>query len=186
MKSPQPFLYKFRLARFRNKLTESIKGQVLEKQPVHQMAIRHMAILFDASGLEDKNEVLRFAKLFDKLSIQVHLLAYLDYKAGTSGLPFRHFNRGDISFFFIPANSDIRTFLGFKYDLLVNADLNQNLSIHYLAALAHSPYKVGPKSLFDAYYHLILDTSDTFSIKQYISELILILNKVSFHGHLVY
>ncbi len=186
MKPPQPFLYQFRLSRFRKKLAEGVKGQVLDKQPVHEMAISHMAILFDASDLEDKTEVLRFAKLFDKLRIQVHLLAYLDYKAGTSGLPFRHFNRGDVSFFFIPSNSDIRTFLDFKYDLLVNADLSQNLSIHYLAALAHSPFKVGPKSLFDEHYHLILDTSGTFSIKQYISELILILNKVSFHGHLAY
>lgn len=186
MKSPQPFLYSFRLARFRNKLIREAESRILDKKPVHELAIRHMAILFDASSLEDKNEVLRFAKLFDKLRIQVHLLAYLDYKAGTSGLPFRHFNRGDVNFFFIPDNSDIRTFLDFKYDLLINADLSQNLSIHYLAVLAFAPFKVGPKSQFDEYYHLILDTSDTFSIKQYISELILILNKVSFHGHLVY
>lgn len=184
MRESNTFLYQFRLAQFLKTLRSRIAGRVIKKLPVHEMSVRQIAILFDASELEDKKEVMRFAKAIQDLNIKVNLLAYIGHHGEVTGLPFRRFIEKDCSFFYIPHNSDIDTFLDFNYDIVINAEIKQSLAIHYLAAMTQAPLKVGPQSILDEYYHLILDTKDTFTIKQYISELISILNKVCFHGRL--
>lgn len=186
MKLPDSFFYRFRLAQFQKILRTRIAGRQNKKQPVHEMKVQQIAILFDATDLEEKNEVIRFSQMVQRLNIKVSLLAFIDHPTHMQGLPFRHFIDQDCSVFFVPGNSDIDTFLDFPYDIVINADLKQKLPLHYLAAIAQAPLKVGPQSIFNEYYHLILDTKDTFTIKQYISELISILNKVCFHGRLAH
>jgi len=186
MSQPNSFLYRFRLAQFQKILRARTTGRVIKKLPVHELSVRQIGVLFDASDLEEKNEVIRFSQAIQRLNIKVNLLGYVNHTGDTSSLPFRHFIARDCSFFFIPKNSDIDTFLDFTYDVVINADLKQNLALHYLTAISKAPLKVGPQSILDAYYHLILDTKDTFTIKQYISELISILNKVFFHGRLAH
>lgn len=184
MSGSNSFLYRFRLAQFQKILRKRIAGQVAKKLPVHELKVNQIGILFDATDMESKNEVIRFAQLIQRLNIRVNLLAFTDHTERIPSLPFRHFIPKDCSFYFIPENSDINTFLDFPYDVVINADLKQNLSLHYVTAICQAPLKVGPQSIMDEYYHLILDTKDTFTIKQYISELISILNKVCFHGRL--
>ncbi len=126
-----------------------------------------------------------FIKLLEKTGAKVTMMGYIDHQADTGGIPFRHYTNKDVSFYFIPKNPDIERFLSTDFDLLINADLSQCLSLHYLADMSHAFLKAGPKSSLVDIYHLELDTKDTFTIKQYISELILILNKVCFNGLLM-
>lgn len=186
MSETTSILSRFRLTQFKKILRSRVAGRDLKKLPVHELSVRQVAVIFDASSLEEKNEVMRLVHAIERLNIKVSLLAYIDHPMNTVGLPFRYFTDKDCSYFYIPRNSDIDTFLDFPYDIVINADLKQNLSLHYLSAIIHAPLKVGPQSIFDEYYHLILDTKDTFTIKQYISELISILNKVCFHGRLAH
>ncbi len=155
-----------------------------KKKALHEMGKLRLAVLFDATNIEGRDFVMHLAKSFEKLGYKVNLMGFLDHEADTAGIHFKHFNKKNINRNFIPSGVDVEKFLEVEYDLLINADLSQSLPIHYLACLAKAFTKVGPRSPFDEYYHLILDTKDTFTIKQYISELIDILNKVSFNGRL--
>lgn len=177
------FLFSFRYNRFIEELKKGVDIEI-KKKAQHEVGLKHIAILFDATVIEEKDIILEFSKLFEKIGYKITLMGYLDHEADTGGIQFKHFNNKNISRNFIPSGVDVDKFLELEYDLLINTDLSQSLSIHYLACLAKAYTKVGPHSTFDQYYHLILDTKDTFTLKQYIQELTDILNKVSFQGAL--
>lgn len=177
------FLFSYRYGRFLQELRKGVEIET-KKKAQHETGLSQLAILFDATVIEERDLILSFSKTFEKIGYKVTLMGYLDHAADTAGIPYKHFNRRNVSRNFIPSGVDVGKFLESEFDLLINTDLSQSLPIHYLACLAKSYTKVGPHSAFDEYYHLILDTKDTFTIKQYISELIDILNKVSFNGRL--
>jgi hypothetical protein len=178
------FLFPFRykaflrdLARLEATTEPSLPARSIHSQPEY-------AILFDATINEDKMEVMELAKRLEKTGARVTLMGFLNHAADTSGLSFKHFNKKEVNYFFIPQNAQIDRFLQTHFELLIHADLSQSLPLHFLAARAKAYTKVGPHSDFDRYYHLILDTKDTFTIKQYIRDLIDILNKMVFNGRL--
>ncbi|MBK8512239.1 MAG: hypothetical protein IPL56_08280 [Saprospiraceae bacterium] len=184
MRESKSFFFNYRHARFLKILHNNARLAKDTIKPVHEIDVKKIAVLFDASIVEDKDLIFTFAKNLEKTGAKVTLMGYLDHQADTSGLHFKNFNNSDRSFFFIPKNYDVDRFLEVKYDILINADLSQSLSLHYLAVMASAHLKVGPYSDLSEYYHLLLETKDTFIIKQYIRDLIDILNKVCFHGKL--
>ena len=177
------FFFSYRYSRFLEELKSGVEIET-KKKAEHEKKILHAAILFDSTKVEDKDVVLDFAKALEKTGYKITLMGYFDHDADTVGIPYKHFTNKNVSTYFVPSGSGVEKFLEYEYDLLINTDLSQSLSIHYLSCLAKSYTKVGPQSDFDSYYHLILDTKDTFTIKQYISDLKAILNKVMFNGRL--
>ncbi|MEP7266230.1 MAG: hypothetical protein ABI844_01295 [Saprospiraceae bacterium] len=176
------FLFSLRYAQFLKQLGKKVEPIEIKIKPLQSMQV---GILFEATDIVQKDIVINdLAQLFEKKGAKVVLLGFFNHEADTSGIHFKHFNLKDINRYFIPQNTDINKFLETKFDMIINADISQSLPIHYLACKSQSITKVGPHSEFDDFYHLILDTKDTFTIKQYISELIDILNKVSFNGRL--
>lgn len=177
------FFFSYRFSRFLEELKSGVEVET-KKKAHHETRVLHVAILFDATSVEEKNSVIDFSKQFEKVGYKVTLMGYLDHDADTSGIHYKHFTNKNLNKYFIPSGSHVEKFLASEYDLLINADLSQSLSLHYLSCLAKAYTKVGPQSDFDTYYHLLLDTKDTFAIKQYISDLNAILNKVMFNGRL--
>ncbi|MEP7322680.1 MAG: hypothetical protein ABI761_12210 [Saprospiraceae bacterium] len=185
MRENNKFFYSYRYSLFLKALEAKLATITVRKKPVHELNIKTIGILFDATRMEDKMEVLEFEKILQRTGAKIVLMGYLDHDADTGGLSFKHFTNKDRSFSFIPNNNDIERFLSTDYDIIINADLSQCISLHYLAGVSDAWLKVGPQSELDKFYHLVLDTKDTLTIKQYISELISILNKVCFHGQLL-
>jgi hypothetical protein len=185
MREKNKFLYPYRHSVFLKKLRIQCEAIGTRKKSFQESHLKKIGILFDATVVEDKYEILELEKMLQATGAKTTLMGYLDHEADTAGLSFRHFTNKDRSFYFIPSNNDVDRFLEVDYDMVINADLSQSLSLHYLAALSDAYIKVGPHSEFDEFYHLVLDTKDTLTIKQYISELISILNKVCFNGQLM-
>jgi hypothetical protein len=185
MREKNKFLYSYKYSLFIKALEARLKTTTVRKKPVHELEVKKIGILFDATLMDDKKEVLEFEKILQRTGAKTILIGYLDHDADTGGVSFRHFTNKDRSFSFIPSNNDVERFLSTDYDIIINADLSHCISLHYLAAVSDAWLKVGPHSELDKFYHLVLDTKDTLTIKQYISELISILNKVCFNGQLV-
>lgn len=185
MREENTFLYAYRYPVFLKKLRTQYEAGSSRKKPLHDSRLKKIGILFDATVVEDKYEILELERILQATGAKTTLMGYLDHEADTAGLSFRHFTNKDRSVYFIPSNNDVDRFLAAEYDMVINADLSQSLSLHYIAALSDAYIKVGPHSALDEFYHLVLDTKDTLTIKQYISELISILNKVCFNGKLL-
>ncbi len=184
MREETKVLYGYRFKVFLNTLKSKLASRP-SYNPDKKRIIQKIGLLFDATEIDEKNEVLAFAKILENAGTKVNRLGYLDHSADTGGIQFWHFNNSNRTFYFIPSNYDVDRFMDLEFDMLINADLSQSLSLHYIAILSKAYIKVGPHSIFDEYYHLILDTRDTLDIKQYLRELISILNKVSFNGKLI-
>ena len=185
MREINKFLYSYRYTLFIKALKAKLASVIIRKKPAHELDVKKIGILFDATMMEDKMEVLEFEKILQRTGAKTILMGYLDHDADTGGVSFRHFTNKDRSFSLIPFNNDVERFLSTDYDIIINADLSQCISLHYLAIVSDALLKVGPQSELNEFYHLVLDTKDTLTIKQYISELISILNKVCFNGKLL-
>ncbi len=185
MRESNKFLFSYRYSKFLKIIKANTLTLEAKKKPIHELDIMTIGVLFDATKVEEKYIFMDFIKSLEKTGAKVTAMGYLDHEADTVGISFRHFTNKDVSWYFIPKNNDIERFLSVEYDVLINADLSQCLSLHYIAAMTQAYLKVGTTSPLKEIYHLELDTKDTFTIKQYISELISILNKVCFNGLLV-
>ena len=185
MREENKVLYSYRYSLFIKALKAKASSSKPRKKPIHELQIKKIGILFDATSHDEKTEIFEFEKVLQKTGASVTLMGYLDHQADTTGLSFKHFTNKDRSFSLIPHNNDVDRFLSMDYDIIINADLSQCISLHYLAIVTDAYLKVGPQSELHDFYHLVLDTKDTLTIKQYISELISILNKVCFNGQLL-
>ena len=63
MREKNKFLYTYRYSEFLKKLKTQSLSSVSRKKPIHELHFKKIAILFDATNVEEKTEILEFEKI---------------------------------------------------------------------------------------------------------------------------
>lgn len=134
------------------------KAQPLPKS-LHSEA-QHVALIFDASALENRKVVEGFAEKLRKSGKRVSLFAYFNSKEKPS-LPFSFFNKKDLNWRGLPKTKAIESFLAQPYDMIYCLWLGENLPLEYVGAVAKAGFKVGPYSNDLTRYDLMIDAKNT-------------------------
>jgi hypothetical protein len=120
-----------------------------------------VAILFDASQLDDRRKVIEYAELLKRRGKRVHLLGFIDNKQKEGSYNFKFFNRLNLNWCDVPSGFEVQRFLDETYDLLIYLDPNENISLSYLARLAKARFKVGTTARSDEHFDLTVNAKTT-------------------------
>ncbi len=140
-----------------------------------------VAVIFDATELNNRKIVEDFAQKLKKAGKQVTLLAFFKSNQKPS-LPFRYFNKKDVNWLGIPKGFEVERFLEQSYDLLYCLFNTQNLPLEYIGTQTKAHFKVGSYLKGKSSYDVMIDTQSP-DIQYFINQIIYYLTKITKQKH---
>jgi hypothetical protein len=140
--------------------------------------ISTVGILFNATDLEERNEIINIQRWLVRKNLDVQLLGFIDKSVKVESYPFRYFTSKDINWYYVPDNFGTQHFSDQKFDLLFNLDLTDNLALHYLAAIGKAKLK---STLYDKdinCYNFVLNPEEGYTMKQNVGNILSIMTKI--------
>jgi len=179
------FTQKFRLFFHRNSIKNQLKqrsGTNTRKAGNFEKA-SHIGILFNATDLDERKKVTKYADQLRKKGKRVHLLAFINNRTETSNFTFDYFNLKQVDWAMRPSGPAVRDFMDQKFDVLLNLSRKSDIYFEYICTLSKAKLRVGPVAENTQAYDLMMDVPkpvDFLSYTQKIEEL-LMKTSVSYH-----
>ncbi len=144
------FFYRTLIQRF------NVLNAVQNEPKITPNEAKSVALLFDATTLENRKVIEQFSDKLHKAGKKVTILGFFNEKTQHNGWTFRFFNKKDVSWKGVPTGNEVQRFLEEKFDLLYHCSINECLPLEWLAALAKARFKIGPAIHDWIYYDLIV------------------------------
>jgi hypothetical protein len=132
---------------------------------------KKIGLLFDATDINQRKAALDFVEQWSKRGKNFRLLGFFDSKLKDDNFTFPHFNQKDINWLDIPKGEAVEGFLSEDFDLLIHLAIHSNIQMEYISTLTNALLKVGPPSLHLPAYDLMIEVSESASIKQFIQQM---------------
>ena len=116
-----------------------------------------VAIIFDATPLENRKWVDAFAQKLRNKGKRVTLFGFLNDKNKPS-FPFRFFNKKEVDWRGIPKGFEVEKFLSESYDMLYAFYIGENMPLEYIGTLAKANFKIGAYNKKGMLYDVSIDT----------------------------
>lgn len=168
-----------RLAMHRRYLKQSLKKQKVDRQAVNFEAAKSFGLLFNATELEQRDIVLKYAEALREQQKSVRLLGFFDSKLEDSNFVFKYFNRKKIDWALRPKGPEVDEFIEKPFDILMNIDSETSIFSEYIAALSNAHLRVGPITPNTYCYDLMIDTSGSKDLRAFIQQAEFLLRKTN-------
>jgi hypothetical protein len=157
-----------------------VKKLLNEYLPLPKIApseTKTVALIFDATILENRKIVEAFAQKLRNKGKRVTLIAFFNDKTKPS-LPFNFFNKKEITWKGIPNNTEADNFLRQEYDILYCLFTGENLPLEYIGAMTKAHFKVGPYTDDLTRYDFMIDTQNT-DLQYFINQIEFYITKIT-------
>ncbi|MGK0366134.1 MAG: hypothetical protein ACI85O_003205 [Saprospiraceae bacterium] len=139
-----------------------------------------VGLLFDATELNNREIVLKFAKSLENKGKKVRLLGFVNIKEETDNLAFPNFNLKSLNLALMPESStDVQEFMKKDFDILINLSLDETVPLEYIAALSNAKFRVGPFTERTVCYELMIDVTKRKSLDAFIHQAQFFLEKMN-------
>lgn len=145
------FLQKTKIWFFNSQLKKELSKQKRYHYSVSLQDAKYIGLLFDATNLETRTDVLSFADKLKKMGKRIGLLGYFDNKLKDPNFTFSHFNKGNIDWAMRPKGAEIQEFANTKFDILISLAIEHQPFFEYIAAISQAKFRVGPITDFQCY-----------------------------------
>lgn len=130
------------------------------RAPVGYEKTRQIGILFDATNMEEKESVTRFANILREERKKVMLLAYIDDTQDHSNFYFKYFNKKEITWYNHPKGPHVEYFLRQDFDYLINAHMGYHPALECIATISKARIKLCAAHLANArMYDIMIETA---------------------------
>jgi len=130
-----------------------------------------IGILFDASDPDKVSLVNNFADSLKKQKIRIVMLGFYDTPKRAINFNFAYFNRKDVNWFLEPRGDTVRDFISKKFDVLINAYLEESLPLEYVSALSKSSFRIGMYDAEKTYaYDFMVDVKKERDLKHLLDQ----------------
>jgi len=106
-----------------------------------------IAVLFDATQVDDIQLVKKFVYSFSKGKEKVSAIGYVNKKKKSmdhiSILHFDFFTNQNVNWYGKPCGFIVNNFLDYKYDILIDLSLKSYYSLNYLIIASNAKFKIG-------------------------------------------
>jgi hypothetical protein len=137
-----------------------------------------VGLLFEATVLEDRNTVLRFAEQLKSKGKKVKLLGYFNEKLKSGDFPFDHFDKKQLDWALRPKSETITNFANQTFDLLINVSPKTVLPLDYIAACSKARFRVGPFTENTFCYDLMIDQDEKKGLEEFLRQVQFYLGKM--------
>lgn len=146
-----------RLYFYRKALDERLRARRVRARSLPFAQTKRVALLFDATELDQREEVRRYADQWRKRGKEVRLLGLLRDQPGQPDLGFPNFGTKDLDWRYLPKTQVVPDFLAQSFDVLINLDRQHHRALEYVTALADAPFRVGAVCDDPTHYELLID-----------------------------
>lgn len=146
---------------------------------MHYDHARQLSILFNASELKEREQVLRFAEKLSQSGKKVSLLGFFDHPVEFSDFVFPGFTADDFDWRLQPKSEAVNHFLQQPTDLLIHANTRPDMYELFVAASSKAKVRVGPYADHTECYELMVDTSGNTDIVYYLQQVEFLLQKTN-------
>jgi hypothetical protein len=158
--------------------------QILERQParnghMHYDEARHLGLLFNASELNAREKVLKFAEGLRQHGKKVSLLGFFDHPVESSDFLFSIYTEKDFDWMLRPKSEAVQKFVNEPFDLLLHADTECDMYAACIAAASKAKLRVGPYTGRTECYELMADISGSRDLTYYLKQVEFLLQKTN-------
>lgn len=164
---------------------QSLKKQLKAKKSPHPRkrvnlsSAQTVGILFDATELDNRKIVLKYAKELKGLQKKVSLLGFFDSKVEDENYTFKHINLKHIDWALRPMGEDVKAFMAKTYDVFINADPRTQIYSEYIAALSDAHLKVGPCTENTYCYDVMIDLGKSMDLNKFLQQVDVLMKKTN-------
>lgn len=175
------FIRKIQLYFYERFLLQSLlhKKQPLARKLVNLKTATTIGILFDATEVDQRDEVLTYAQKLKKQGKKVQLLGFFNNKQDGDHFTFSHFNRSAFDWALRPKGEAVKDFISTPFDLLITLDTDAKLYAEYVAALSEAHLRVGPYTPKTYCYDLMIDAGPKTKLSFFIKQMELLLQRTN-------
>lgn len=174
------FIRDLRVKYHQYKFNNAVKTVRVNRASVNFAAAKTVGLLFDATDLDRRQRVLKFADELKKQGKKISLLGFLQLREDTENFAFPHFNLKDLDWGFGPGKSiEVQGFTQQNFDVLINLSLTETIPLEYIAAISKAKFRVGPSVKNPECYEMMIDVSQSNSLEAYIKQVLLYLGKMN-------
>jgi 3-deoxy-D-arabino-heptulosonate 7-phosphate (DAHP) synthase len=161
----QYFFDRFLKKKLQNKKT------LTPRKLVNLESAKTIGLLFDATDVDHREAVLRYAKTLKKKGKKVELLGFFNNNQEGESFTFAYFNKRKIDWALRPSGKEVEAFIKEPYDLLITVDVVSKQFAEYIAALSNAHLRVGPYTPNTYCYDLMIDAGPNATLKLYTQQI---------------
>jgi len=174
------FIHDLKVKYHNYKFKKATKNLRTKRSSVDFDRAETVALLFDATELNNREVVLKFAKSLEKKGKKVRLLGFVNIKEETDNLAFPNFNQKELDLALLPTKStDAQEFMKRDFDILINLSLDETVPLEYIAAMSNAKFRVGPFTERTVCYELMIDVTKKKSLDAFIHQAQFFLEKMN-------
>ena len=174
------FIHDLKVKYHNYKFSKAIKSLRAKRASVDFDRAETVGLLFDATELNNREIVLKFAKTLEKKGKKVRLLGFVNIKEETDNLAFPNFNLKSLNLALLPDKSiDAQEFMEKDFDVLINLSLDETVPLEYIAALSNAKFRVGPFTERTVCYELMIDVTKSKGLDAFIHQAQFFLEKMN-------
>jgi len=122
---------------------ELVDAVHVKKESISFEAAKKIGILFDATDIANYSVVRKFEAEYKKKNKSVELFGFINSKNPNAALYFKFFSRKDINWFYKPKSGLVDDFMNRKFDILINAYIEESKPLLYISTLSKASLRVG-------------------------------------------
>lgn len=138
---------------------------------------RTIAILFDATDVDQRKRTLAYAEKLRKQDKQINVLGFISTADKEATFSFNFFTLRDIDWAQRPKGDQVANWLKKEYDVLICLFTQTNRFTEFLALHARAGLKIGPVAENTACYDLMLDMPTSAGPEKIIQQYEAVLSK---------
>ena len=143
-----------------------MKFHHVSRKVVNLYDAREIGILFDASDTDKTATVNIFAEALRKERKRTTMLGYYNFPKPAINFNFPYFNKRSINWHYEPQGSLVEEFISRKFDILVNAYIDENLPLEYVSAMSQATFRIGHYDQSKTYaYDFMVDLKGTKDLR---------------------
>ncbi len=156
----------------------------MERQPalrgsVHYDNARQIGVLFDASELDERNEVLKFVEQLRRNGKKVSMLGFFDHPVESADFLFPVFTPSDFDWVLHPKSEALTRFIQEPLDLLIYAGARLGMYEEFVAASSRAKLRAGPYTGRTECFELMVDVSGNPDLNYYLQQVEFLLQKTN-------
>lgn len=129
-----------------------------------------IGILFDASDVDDRKAIIKYADRLKKQGKKVYLLGYIPTVDQEATFDFDFFTNKDIDWAKRVKAEATKNFLDRSYDLFISMPNEHIKPFEYISLQTNASMRIGSVSAHPACYDLMIDCSSSTSSLQFIKQ----------------
>lgn len=149
------------------------------KSEVNLSNAKQIGILFNATAVDDRSRILKYASQLRDQGKQVSLLGFLEDQTELEQLAFPAYNKKGLDWAGRPKAESIKAFMQQPFDLLMNIDLSPGAHEGFITALSRAKLRVGPSTEHTECYDLMIDPGKSASLSKFIQQMEALLGKTN-------